>query len=158
MYKHILIPTDGSALSRRAALAGVRLARALGAKVTGLFAAPAATPLVYRDSLPVGYGTTRRNAALIQRAARRHLGVVARAAKAAGVRCETVSVIDDYPADAIVAQANKRRCDLIFMASHGRHGLRGALLGSETQKVLARASLPVLVYRPGQAKRGVPVS
>lgn len=147
MFKHILIPTDGSELSRRAVLAGVRLARALGAKVTGLFAAPAATPIVYRDLLPVGYGTPQQNAVLIKCAARHHLDVVARAAKAAGVRCETVSVIDDYPADAILMQAKKRRCDLIFMASHGRRGLRGALLGSETQKVLAASALPVLVYR-----------
>ena len=147
MYKHILIPTDGSGLSRRAALAGVKLARALGARVTGLFAAPAATPLVYRDFLPVGYGTPQQNAALIQRAARRHLEVLTRAAQAAGVRCETVSLIDDFPADAILSQARKRRCDLIFMASHGRRGLRGVLLGSETQKVLAGSTLPVLVYR-----------
>ena len=147
MFKHILIPTDGSALSRGAALAGVKLARALGARVTGLFAAPAATPLVYRNFLPVGYGTPQQNAALIKRAAQRHLAVIARAAKAAGVRCETVSLIDDFPAGAILWQARKRRCDLIFMASHGRRGLRGVLLGSETQKVLAVGKLPVLVYR-----------
>jgi nucleotide-binding universal stress UspA family protein len=147
MFKHILIPTDGSELSRRAVLAGVKLARALGARVTGLFAAPAATPIVYRDLLPVGYDTPQHNAALIKRAARRHLDVVARAAKKAGVRCVTLSVTDDYPADAILAQARKRRCDLIFMASHGRRGLRGVLLGSETQKVLAGSALPVLVYR-----------
>jgi nucleotide-binding universal stress UspA family protein len=147
MYKHILIPTDGSVLSRRAVVAGVKLARALGARVTGLFAAPAATPLVYRDLLPVGYATPQQNAALIKRAARRHLEAIGRVARAAGVRCETVSVTDDFPADAILAQAKKRKCDLIFMASHGRRGLRGVLLGSETQKVLAGSSLPVLVYR-----------
>lgn len=147
MYKHMLIPTDGSELSRRAVLAGMKLARTLGARVTGLFAAPAATPLVYRDFLPVGYGTPQQNAALIKRAARRHLEVIERAAKAAGVRCETVSTIDDFPADAILAQAKKRGCDLIFMASHGRRGLRGVLLGSETQKVLAGSGVPVLVYR-----------
>ena len=147
MFKHILIPTDGSVLSRNAAVAGVKLARALGARVTGLFAAPPATPLVYRDFLPVGYGKPQDNAALIKRAAQRHLEVIGRAAKAAGVRCETVSVIDDFPADAILSQAKKRGCDLIFMASHGRRGLRGALLGSETQKVLAGSSRPVLVYR-----------
>jgi nucleotide-binding universal stress UspA family protein len=147
MYKHILIPTDGSKLSGNAALAAVKLARALGARVTGLFAAPVATPLVYRDFLPVGYGTPRHNAALIKRAAARHLEVIARAAKAAGVRCETVSLVDDFPAGAILAQARKRGCDLIFMASHGRRGLRGVLLGSETQKVLVGSAIPVLVYR-----------
>jgi len=147
MYKHILIPTDGSPLSNAAAAAGVRLAKKLGARVTGLFAAPAATPLVYRDVLPVGYGTPQQNAALIKRAAARHLDIIERAAKGAGVRCETVSLVDDFPADAILVQAKKRGCDLIFMASHGRRGLRGVLLGSETQKVLAGSALPVLVYR-----------
>jgi nucleotide-binding universal stress UspA family protein len=147
MYKHILIPTDGSRLSHRAAVAGVKLARALGARVTGLFAAPAATPLVYRDLLPVGYGTPEQNAALIKRATLRHLAVIERAARAAGVPCETVSVTDDFPADAILAVAKRRKCDLIIMASHGRRGLSGVLLGSETQKVLTHARIPVLVCR-----------
>jgi len=147
MYKHILIPTDGSPLSNAAAAAGIRLAKKLGARVTGLFVAPVATPLVYRNLLPVGFATPQANAALIKRAAARYLEVIARAAQAAGVRCETASLINDFPADMILAQAKKRGCDLIFMASRGRRGLRGTLLGSETQKVLAGSSLPVLVYR-----------
>jgi len=125
----------------------VKLAQALGARVTGLFAAPAATPLVYRDLLPVGYGTPEENAVLIERAASRYLAVIERAAKTAGVPCETVSVTDDFPADAILSLAKRRKCDLIFMASHGRRGLSGILLGSETQKVLTHASIPVLVHR-----------
>jgi nucleotide-binding universal stress UspA family protein len=56
-------------------------------------------------------------------------------------------VTSDFPADAILAAAAKRKCDLIFMASHSRKGLRGMLLGSETQKVLARSAVPVLVFR-----------
>ena len=68
MYKHILIPTDGSALSRAAALAGVRLARALGARVTAIFAAPAATPILFHDVLPVGYGTQVQHAKAIEKA------------------------------------------------------------------------------------------
>jgi nucleotide-binding universal stress UspA family protein len=147
MFKHILIPTDGSRLSAAAAEAGVRLARALGARVTGLFAAPPATPIVYRDALPVGYGTPRHHAKLIRRAAAAHLTVIERAAKAAGVRCECVSVTSDFPADAILQAAVRRKCDLVFMASHSRRGLRRLLLGSETQKVLAGSSIPVLVYR-----------
>jgi nucleotide-binding universal stress UspA family protein len=147
MYKHILIPTDGSKLSHKTVVAGVKLAQALGARVTGLFAAPAATPLVYRDLLPVGYGTPEENAVLIKRAAMRYLAVIERAAKTAGVPCETVSVTDDFPADAILSLAKRRKCDLIFMASHGRRGLGGLLLGSETQKVLTHARIPVLVHR-----------
>ncbi|MFY9315814.1 MAG: universal stress protein [Burkholderiales bacterium] len=147
MYKNILIPTDGSEASRRAIAAGVKLARALGARVTGLFAAPPATPIVFRDHLPAGYDTPRHNEALIARVAVAHLGVIERAAKAAGVRCACVKVVSDYPADAVLETVRKRGCDLIVMASHGRHGLRGLLLGSETQRVLAASKIPVLVHR-----------
>ena len=147
MYKHILIPTDGSKLSQQAAKEGVELARKLGARVTGLFAAPAATPLVYGEFLPVGYATPRKHAEMIKQAAKHHLGVIEDAAKAAGVPCEMVSVTDDYPSDAILAAAKRLKCDLIVMASHGRRGLKGMLLGSETQKVLAQAKVPVLVSR-----------
>lgn len=147
MYKHILIPTDGSPLSQRAAEAGVRLARKLGARVTGLFAAPPATPVIYRAVLPVGYATPRAHEQMIRKAVTHHLGQIAAAARAAGVPCDTMSVTSDFPADAILAAAKKRGCDLIVMASHSRKGLRGVLLGSETQKVLARGALPVLVVR-----------
>ena len=151
MFKHILIPTDGSKLSSEAAEAGVRLAKALGARVTGLFAAPPATPIIYKAMLPVGYATPEEHARSIEKATRSYLGAVERAAKAAGVLFAAEVATSDYPADAIVAAARKRRCDLIFMASHGRRGLRKAsLLGSETQKVLAHAPAPVLIYRkPG---------
>jgi nucleotide-binding universal stress UspA family protein len=151
MFKHILVPTDGSPLSAAAVHAAVRLAAALGARVTGLFAAPPATPIVYRDALPVGYATPERHAKMIRRAARAHLAVIERAAQAAGVPCETLSVTSDYPAEAILETAGRRGCDLIFMASHSRRGLRGLLLGSQTQKVLAAAKLPVLVYRRSRA-------
>jgi len=147
MYKNILIPTDGSEASRRAITAGVKLARALGARVTGLFAAPPATPIIFRDRLPAGYDTPRHNEALIARAAAAHLAVIERAATAAGVRCACIKVTSDYPADTVLETARKRGCDLIVMASHGRHGLRGLLLGSETQKVLAASKIPVLVHR-----------
>lgn len=147
MYKHILVPTDGSPLSRAAIVAAVELARLLGSRVTGVFAAPAATPLVYRGLLPVGYRPPPKNAAMIEKAARRYLEVIERAARAAGVSCETVHVTSDFPADTILKVAAKRKCDLIFMASHGRRGPLGRLIGSETQKVLSRAEIPVLVHR-----------
>jgi nucleotide-binding universal stress UspA family protein len=150
MFKHILIPTDGSKLSNDAALAGVRLARALGARVTVLFAAPPATPILYKAVVPVGYATPQEHKKMIERAAAAYVGAVEKAARAAGVRCEAVTVTSDFPADAILATAKKRRCDLVVMGSHGRRGLKGALLGSETQKVLAEGALPVLVYRKGR--------
>jgi nucleotide-binding universal stress UspA family protein len=148
MFKHLLLPTDGSKLSSEAAEAGVRLAKALGARVTGLFAAPPATPIIYKAMLPVGYASPEEHKRMIEQAARSYLGAIEKAASAAGVRCETVTVTSDFPADAILATAKKRRCDLVFMASHGRRGLRrSSLLGSETQKVLSNGNLPVLVFR-----------
>ncbi len=147
MFKHILIPTDGSRLSHKGIAAGIKLAKTTGARVTGVFAAPPATPLVYRDHLPVGYVTPEAHAKLIKASANRYLGVIERAAKKAGVRCDCVLVTSDFPADVILDVAKKRKCDVIVIATHGRSGLRGMLLGSETQKVLAHAPIPVLVCR-----------
>jgi nucleotide-binding universal stress UspA family protein len=147
MYQHILIPTDGSALSRRAIDQGIALAAALEARVTGLFAAPPATPLIYKHYLPVGVSTLAEQTKAIEAATKRYLDVVQRTARAAGVRCDCVHVTSDYPADTILAVAKKRKCDLIVMASHGRRGAAKVLLGSETQKVLTLTQIPVLVVR-----------
>jgi len=147
MYQHILIPTDGSKLSERAATAAVKLAAVLGARVTALFVAPPATPVVYERFLPVKYMTPDEHAAMIERAAERYLGVIRKAAAAAGVGCDGISLTSDFPADAILQTASDRKCDLIVMASHGRRGVAAVLLGSETQKVLTHSKVPVLVHR-----------
>ena len=147
MYKNILLPTDGSPLSRKAILAGVKLARAVGARVTGFYAAPPATPFEYRGMLPVGYADPAERVRVIERTATKHLSVIKQAARTAGVRCAVEHVTSDFPADAIVAAAKRNKCDLIFISSHGRPGLAGVLLGSETQKVLAHSKIPVLVCR-----------
>lgn len=147
MYKHILIPTDGSALARSAIAAGVRLAAKLGARVTGFYAAPPATPLEYKGIFPVGYDEPVDRARAIEKAAGQHLAVIEKAAKAAGVPCKLEHKTDDFPADAIMAAAKRNKCDLIFMASHGRSGFRASMLGSQTQKVLAQSKVPVLVHR-----------
>lgn len=147
MYKHILIPTDGSALARAAAAAGVRLAKKLGARVTGFHAAPPATPVEYKGLWPVGYREPARAARLIEKVARKHLAVVEEAARRAGVRCKVEHVTSDFPAEAIVAAARRNGCDLVFMPTHGRRGFRNSMLGTQTQKVLALAKIPVLVHR-----------
>ena len=147
MYKHILLPTDGSALSHRAVLAGIKFAKSLGAKVTGFYAAPPATPLEFRGFLPVGYADPAEHARLIERAADRYLAVVEQAAKAAGVPCKLEHLTDDYPADAIVSAAKRNKCDLIYMASHGHRGFTSSLLGSQTHKVLAQSKVAVLIHR-----------
>jgi nucleotide-binding universal stress UspA family protein len=147
MYKHILLPTDGSPASAHAAHAGVELAAAIGARVTAFFAAPAPTPLIYDGVLPVGYMSPDQRAEMIGRTASRYLDAIAQAAKAAGVPCEALHVTSDFPSDAILETAKRLKCDLIFMASHGSNGLSALLLGSVTQKVLAHSKIPVVVYR-----------
>ena len=148
MYKHILIPTDGSARSRRAAENAVKLAKLLGARVTGFYAAPPAVPLQQKGLLPV-YVDPQKQARSIQGAAARYLAMIEDAAKVAGVPCKTISVTNDFPADAIIAAASKYRCDLIFIASHGRRGFRASMLGSQTEKLLRQSKVPVLVDRGG---------
>lgn len=147
MYKHILIPTDGSPLACSAIEAGVELAKKLGAKVTGFYAAPPATPLEYKGLLPVGYDEPVDRARAIEEMAQRYLEVIEKTAKAAGVPCKVEHVTNDYPADAIIAAAERNKCELIFMATHGRGGLRRSMLGSQTQKVLSQSKIPVLVHR-----------
>lgn len=147
MYTHILIPTDGSELSNEAVAAGVALAKRLGARVTGFFAAPAPTPIIYSGFLPTGYAPPEEHARMIEEAARRYLSVIGDAARRAGVPCETLHTTSDFPADAILEIARERGCDMIFIASHGHRGWRGPVLGSQTYKVVSHATIPVVVYR-----------
>ena len=147
MFKNILIPTDGSPLSQKAVVQGVALAKSVGSKVTAFFAAPPATPIVYRDHLPVGYATPCEHEEMIRKTAAKYLGVVERAAKKAGISCESVHVTSDYPEEGILKVAQKKKCDLIVMATHGQGGLRGMFIGSVTQKVLNQAKIPVMVFR-----------
>ena len=147
MFKNVLIPTDGSPLSQKAAVQGVALAKSVGAKVTAFFAAPPATPIVYRNNLPVGYATPGAHKEMIEKTAAKHLEFVERAAKKARVAYEAVHVTSDYPEDAILKVAQKKKCDLIVMATHGQGGLRGVFIGSVTQKVLNQSKIPVMVLR-----------
>ena len=147
MFKHILIPTDGSELSQKAVAQGVALAKSVGAKVTAFFAAPPATPIVYRDSLPVGYATPAEHEEMIEKTAAKYLGFVERAAKKAGVRVRSDPCHQRLSGGAILKIAQKKKCDLIVMATHGEGGLRGVFIGSVTQKVINQSKIPVLVFR-----------
>src|SRR5688572_32190388 len=118
MFKHILIPTDGSDIANETVQAGVRFAKALGARVTGFFAAPAPTPVVYSHFLPVGIMSPEEHAQLIEKTASQYLSVVEQAARAAGVPCEVAHKTNDFAAEAIIEAAGERGCDCIFMASH----------------------------------------
>ncbi|MBS0516358.1 MAG: universal stress protein [Proteobacteria bacterium] len=145
MFKHILVPTDGSRLSEKAVKQAVRLAAQIGARLTAFHVIPRRHPSGSQMQLlrmTAGDPTPTR-----QQHARRFLRYAERAAAAAKVDCATKQVTSDHPYKAIVAEAQQHGCDLILMASHGRRGIEGFLLGSETQKVLTHSRVPVLVYR-----------
>ena len=147
MYKNILVPTDGSPLSRAAATRAVKLAKLSGAKITAFFAAPAPTPTIYKGFLLVVLMSIVVHADLSKKVAKKHLEAVEKLAAAAGVKVKSLYATDEYPASAILGTAKREKCDLIYMASHGSSGFRDSLLGSQTQKVLAHSPVPVLVHR-----------
>lgn len=147
MFRNILVPIDGSALSRKAVKKAVTLAKATGAQITGYHVAPAYKFNVYADYIPPNFVLPKDFEAHTRKIAEKHLEVIKKEAAAAGVKSQGYFVSSDFPADAIVKAAKKHRCDLIAMASHGRSGLSKMLLGSETQKVLANTTVPVLVLR-----------
>jgi nucleotide-binding universal stress UspA family protein len=147
MFKHILIPTDGSNVAAKAIGAGVRLAAEMGAKVTG-FHAEQPRPLHLHVN---GYAVEKDLIAELDRRARqfaeRCVAQIQDAARADGVPFEAVVVKSMRPYQAIIQAALERDCDAIFMASHGHRGLDGLLLGSVTQQVLTHSKIPVLVFR-----------
>ena len=134
MYQHILIPTDGSELAHKAVVHGLSLAKEVGAKVTVLTV----------EAFNV-YDASESRVKNAQEHAASILNGIANEAKAAGVKCETLQVIQHDPEMAIVSTAKERGCDLIVIASHGRSGIAAVLLGSVTAKVLTRTVIPVLV-------------
>ncbi len=145
MYKHILIPTDGSELSDKAVVQGIALAKTLGAKITALtvtepFRLFSMDPMIVTDTSVEHERHARQYADRIGVA-------VSNAAKAANVGCEIVHMEHEHPFEAIIKTAGSSGCDLILMASHGRRGAAALLLGSETLKVLTHSKIPVLVYR-----------
>ena len=147
MFKHILVPTDGSTLSLRAAKHAVRFAKAHGARITAFYAAPEYHPNIAGDYLPANFVPLGVFQKQVKKTAEKYLDQVKKMATVGGVSCSGPYVSDDSPHDAIIKAAKDRKCDLIFMASHGRSGLAGLLIGSETNKVLTHCKLPVLVYR-----------
>jgi nucleotide-binding universal stress UspA family protein len=145
MFKHLLIPTDGSDLSRKAVLYGVQLAKETGAKVTALTLAEP-YHVASMDAVLVSVGEDEYEEGS-RRIAEQALEQVRIAADAAGVPCDTIREVHDQPYRAIIDAAHAKGCDLIVMASHGRRGISALLLGSETVKVLTHSTIPVLVYR-----------
>jgi len=145
MYRHILIPTDGSELSKLALEEGVALAKALDARVTVI---TVTTPFHVITGDPVMLADTpERYKEHMAAVAKQYLDKGRTIAAAAGVECDLVHVEHEHPYKAIIDTAQNRGCDAIQMASHGRRGISAVLLGSETLKVLTHSTIPVIVSR-----------
>ena len=148
MFKHILIPTDGSKLAAKGIKAGVKLAADLGARVTGIYVVTPYVPPVYGEAAIYYTGFSPKEYKDIStKAAKKALAAVEIEAQTAGVPCATHLVSESQPWEGILKAARGRKCDAIVIASHGRGGVSGLILGSETQHVLAHSKIPVLVIR-----------
>jgi nucleotide-binding universal stress UspA family protein len=146
MFKHLLITTDGSPLGNKAAKAGIALARALGAKVTA-YNAIERLQMIFDEGYMMDPKMIDGFEASAREVGRRRVDAIGKMAKAAGVPFASVVANASTPYEGIINVAKKRKCDVIFMASHGRRGLSRLMMGSVTQKVLAHSKIPVVVYR-----------
>jgi len=147
MFRHLLVPTDGSELSDSTVTRAISFAADAGARITFFSAKPDYPISFYGEGALIDPLTPEKFAEATEKQAADILRRAEETARAAGVSCDSLSLISDSPHDAIIEAAESQGCDLIFMASHGRRGLSALLLGSETQKVLTHSSVPVLVYR-----------
>lgn len=147
MFKHILVPTDGSQLSLEAVKRGVSFAKEIGARITFLYAKPEFPVIYYGEGAMIDPTTPEKFDEMAESQAQEILCAAEQLAQEAGVESTKQSVTSDLPYEVIIEAAEKGNCDLIFMASHGRRGISGFLLGSETNKVLTHSTIPVLVFR-----------
>ena len=147
MFKHILVPTDGSALSDSTVARAVSFAKESGARITFFYSQPDFPMPIYGEGALIDPTTPEQFAKSAASEAEAILRKTRSAAEAAGVACDSDTAVNEVPYEAIIDAADRHGCDLIFMASHGRRGIAGLLLGSETQKVLTHSKTPVLVYR-----------
>jgi nucleotide-binding universal stress UspA family protein len=144
LYKHILLPTDGSELSKAAMRHGIALAKAIGASVSALVVSTPLTSLVVDPT--AASAALEQYKVLVATQTAKYLDSIRNEAAEAGVACSALCVEHDKPYEAIVDTAKNNGCDLVVMASHGLRGV-SAILGSETLKVLTHSAVPILVYR-----------
>ena len=147
MFKHILLPTDGSQISQETARCAVSFAKDAGARITVFYAKPEYPMTYYSEGALIDPTTPEQFAEMTDKQAEQNLGFVEKLCQDDNVPCTTMTLTSDIPYEAIIEAATQSGCDLIFMASHGRRGLTSLLLGSETNKVLTHTTIPVLVYR-----------
>ncbi|HEX6827704.1 MAG TPA: universal stress protein, partial [Burkholderiales bacterium] len=142
MYRHLLVPIDGTDLSTETVSRAVEFARSLGARVTFFHAQSDYAASFFSDAEIVRLTSPEDFAYAYQGRARELLAKAESAARARGVPCDSTSTVNDSPYQAIIEAARQRACDLIFMASHGRRSTIGMMLGSQTLKVLMNSEIP----------------
>lgn len=147
MFKHLLVPTDGSALSAAAIERAISFAKDAQARITFFYAQPDFPMPIYGEGALIDPTTPEQFARSAAADAEAILAKAQEQASAAGVPSAGDTVVNEIPYEAIIEAAKRHECDLIFMASHGRRGIAGLLLGSEAQKVLTHSKIPVLIYR-----------
>lgn len=147
MYQRILVPTDGSALSKKATRGAVALAKVLGAELVALHVVPRYPTSYFEGAVVMSPSEVARTEKQWADRGQVMADAVRDAAAAEGVTAKAVVSRSDLVADSVMAAAKKHKCDLIVMASHGRKGIKRILLGSETQHVLTHSTVPVLVLR-----------
>ncbi len=147
MYKRILVPTDGTALSKKAVNNAIALAQLCNAELVALKVVPRYPQSYFEGGIALAQDEVKRVEKTWSDAGQAVVDAVKKSAEAKGLVAKAVVVRSEVVSDAILAAAKKHRCDVIVMASHGRKGLKRLLLGSETQHVLTHATLPVLVLK-----------
>jgi len=153
LFQHLLVPTDGSQMSETAVGRAVLFAKRTGAEITFFHAQESFYARTDVALFGEGFAINPEMGESFAKANRERAEAILKAAtnqaEAAGVRCTSCTTIHPVIYEAILTAARDNACDLIFMASHGRRGLAGLLIGSETQRVLTHSELPVLVF-PGK--------
>jgi nucleotide-binding universal stress UspA family protein len=147
MYQRILVPTDGSTLSKKAVACAIEQAAATGAELVALYVVPRYPISYFEGGISVSNSEVARTEKQWADKGQAVVDAAQKAAEASGVKAKGVLVRSDLVAESVISAAKKHRCDLIVMASHGRKGIKRILLGSETQHVLTHSKLPVLVLR-----------
>ena len=147
MFKRVLIPTDGSAVAVKAIKHGIDLAKHLGATIVAYHAVEPIERLYYAEGRSARASSVKALQTKLTQQGQHHVDAIVKAAQSAGVSCETVLSSPATPHQGIIEAARAKKCDAIFMASHGRDRIASLVLGSVTQRVLAHSKLPVVVFR-----------
>jgi nucleotide-binding universal stress UspA family protein len=144
MFKHLLVPVDGSDVSKKSLKKVAELAKADSAAVTLVYVSDPLPPMVYSDST-MGYGITQKDHQKVCEAYAKVVFKKAATALGASIKAKVLHISNTNLSEGILDGAKKAKADVIVMASHKRTGIKGVLLGSETHEVIVHSKLPVLV-------------